>query len=244
MLARYLGADGLGRYAFVTSVVFLANTLTTFGTDTLLIRKVSRARSGASPWPAAALILQLGLSGLLIALLILVAGSLPGASRESAAALGLYSLALIPLSFSTVFSAVLRGHERMDLYIAFTLVTSAIQALGGLLVLSLGGELPAIVVLLIAAHAAGAFAAAIAVRTLRPDFRLAWRTAGAGKGLLVEGHPPRPDSSLILYQRLGLFTLILLRSSAGFFAARRLIDARIVPCSLGGLFLSPGLSWW
>src|SRR5690348_10935688 len=66
LLARRLGANGFGEYAFMAAVIFIGNTLTTFGTDMLLIRDIA-ARDDFSRLPAA-LFLQLALSVLFIAL--------------------------------------------------------------------------------------------------------------------------------------------------------------------------------
>jgi O-antigen/teichoic acid export membrane protein len=88
LLARILGADGLGQYAFVTSIIFIANALTTYGTDTLIIREVARDASAAPRWLTAALIVQLTLSLITIAVIWVISDSL---------ILRLYSPALLPL---------------------------------------------------------------------------------------------------------------------------------------------------
>src|SRR5690349_2877776 len=88
-LARSLGAEGLGRYAFVTSVIVIANTLTTFGTDTLIIREVAHDPKStvAARWPAAAMAIQAALSLIFITIIWILPGQM--------AAMRLYSLALM-----------------------------------------------------------------------------------------------------------------------------------------------------
>ena len=65
LLARRLGIEGFGTYAFIAAIIFVANALTTFGTDMLLIREIA-AQGGLSRLPSA-LIVQLVLSILFIA---------------------------------------------------------------------------------------------------------------------------------------------------------------------------------
>ena len=60
LLAARLGVVGLGEYAFVAAIVFLANVVTTFGTDMVLVREIA-AGGPVARW-AAALAVQLGLT--------------------------------------------------------------------------------------------------------------------------------------------------------------------------------------
>lgn len=112
LVARRLGEVGLGQYAFITSVIFLGNLATTFGTDMLIIRELA-AKRDLSLLPAS-LFAQLGLSLPFILLVFLFAPTLPNQTKDAVVALQLYSLALIPLAFYSVFSSALRGVERMD----------------------------------------------------------------------------------------------------------------------------------
>src|SRR5271157_2618085 len=65
VLARRLGITGFGEYALIAALIYVANSLTTFGTDMALIREIA-AQDDLSSLPAA-LIIQLALSVLLIA---------------------------------------------------------------------------------------------------------------------------------------------------------------------------------
>lgn len=242
VLARALGAEGLGRYAVVTGVVFLANTLTTFGTDTLIIRETSRLRTGAPPSLAAAMAFQLGLSMIVIAL-ILASSLFPLFHSPTLLALRVYSIALIPLAVSTVYSALLRGHGRMDLYTLFTLVTAALQTGGGLAILSLGGDLVGVLAVLVFAHTGGALTAAVAAHTIDPAVEIQWKVKhGDLQRLLAAGLPLVALMGLsIFYQRMGVFILVAVtgEAAAGWFsAAGRMMDVfRIAPYAVfGALF--------
>ncbi len=109
--------SGFGQYAFVAALIVLGNIATTFGTDTLLIREVARNRQPNDSLIASALWIQLILSVAWLIIVGLGADVLKGESSEVVLAVKVYSLSLIPLAFFTVYTAVLRAHERMDVYL-------------------------------------------------------------------------------------------------------------------------------
>src|SRR5688572_25169418 len=125
LLARRLGSAGFGEYAFIAAILFIANALTTFGTDMLLIREIA-AQGDLSRLPYA-LIIQLVLSGLFIGLVWMFGTDIPNQNIATITALKIYSFALIPLAFFTVFTTALRGVQRMDMYSLLNLIVSALQ---------------------------------------------------------------------------------------------------------------------
>lgn len=127
LLARRLGTAGFGEYAFLATAIVIGNTLTTFGTDMYLIREIA-AKADFSEIPAV-LALQLMLSGLFIVFIFWFAPHFPNQTAESILALKVYSFAMLPLAFFTVFTSVLRGTQRMFAYAWLNLIPSALQAL-------------------------------------------------------------------------------------------------------------------
>ena len=127
LLARRLGAAGFGEYAFIATLIVIGNTLTTFGTDMYLIRAIA-SKSDFSEAPAI-LILQLILSGLFIAFVFWFAPYFPNQTPESILALKVYSFAMLPLAFFTVFTSVLRGTQRMSAYAWLNFIPPALQAI-------------------------------------------------------------------------------------------------------------------
>ena len=125
LLARRLGSVGFGEYAFMAAIIFIGNMLTTFGTDMTLIREIA-ARDDLSQLPAA-LMIQLGFSIVLILAFWFGAPFLPHQSKESIFALRIYSFALVPLAFFTVFTIALRGKQQMDAYTWLNLTGSFLQ---------------------------------------------------------------------------------------------------------------------
>ncbi|MDP1544572.1 MAG: oligosaccharide flippase family protein [Anaerolineales bacterium] len=116
VIARKLGVDDFGQFAFIASLIFIGNTVTSFGTDTFLVREIARANQ-VTRVAAQALALQLLLS-LLYCFAMLAFRSAP---------LLLYSLVLFPLAIFSVNSALLRALDRMDLFWALSLLNGLLQ---------------------------------------------------------------------------------------------------------------------
>src|SRR5574341_2494220 len=131
LLARRLGSADFGAYAFIAAIIFVANALTTFGTDMLLIREIA-ARDDLSGLPLA-LFAQLVLSLIFIAAVWLFGMWIPNQNSETIFALRIYCLALIPLAFFTVFTTALRGKQFMDAYALLNIIISALQVVAVLI---------------------------------------------------------------------------------------------------------------
>jgi len=244
-VARTLGEQGFGQFAFISAVVAIANVVTTFGLDTMLIRDVAASNSPAAGLPgvfSAALLIQLGLSTLIIAVLLGLGSRLPNLSATQPALL-VAALSLIPLAFSTVFSAILRGRGRMGAFALFSGATAAILGLGAVLLWRRGGALVNATLVLLAAQTGGAVVAYLLCRRLAawpgrwpgPTHRQlgrAWRTGGVLAGLMILA---------VLYQRLDVLLLSLLAGDAatGFYAAAvRILEAlKMLPGAFFGALL-------
>ena len=127
LIARRLGEAVLGQFAFVTTVLFVLNGVSTLGTDVLLVREIAAKRSFAA-FPGA-LMIQLGLSTVMIVIVLFASPFLSSELGEANLALRVYSLALFPLAFYTVFGAALRGKERMALYSLVNLLAGLLQVI-------------------------------------------------------------------------------------------------------------------
>jgi O-antigen/teichoic acid export membrane protein len=203
----------------------------------LIIREVARDPQSTVSlyWPVAALAIQIVLSLLLIVIIWLL--------PEQQVAMRLYSLALIPLAFSTVYSAVLRGHERMDLYLMFAVASAALQALVITLVLLKGGSLPVMMASLVGSHILAAVLVANCVHLFLPDFKIVWRVDRTlVHQMLISGVPLVLLMGLsLIYQRAGILALSWIGNDAmmgQFSAATRLVEAlKIIPAAvLGAMF--------
>lgn len=216
LIARRLGSAGFGEYAFIASAVFIGNMLTTCGTDMLLIREIATRRDFSQLIPS--LFLQLLLSMTLI-LLVWLLPPLRGQSIEGWLALKIYSLALVPFAFFTVFSSVLRGLQRMDRYASLNLSVSLIQLAATFFFIRAGSSVVALAWLLLAVQVAAAALAGWYCRDQFTNFYLPVQFS------LRQFQPVLPLAALgilgILYQRLGLLlvTFLLGAAATGWVAA-------------------------
>jgi len=225
LLARRLGSAGFGAYAFIATVVFVANALTTFGTDMLLIREIA-ANGDLSRLPSA-LVVQLGLSGLFIAALWAFSAWIPNQSPETITALKIYSLALIPLALFTVFTTALRGVQRMDVYSLLNLIVSVLQV--GTLLLPNIGIVRLSVLLLSVQTLAALFAGLFCSRTIRYFWQY-WRFPSVSLSSFLKEAAPIAFLTFVmmLYQRLnvGMLSIMLGATATGIFsAAFRAVEA-------------------
>lgn len=244
LVARRLGAAGFGQYAFVASSVVLANVVTTFGTDTLLIRDVARTRSAADPVLPAALWIQLALSVAIIFIVMFGSGLIPNQMSGAAPSLVLYCLSLLPLAFYGVFTAVLRAHERMDLLLRLGVMTALLQLGGAWLALTIDARLEPLMLALVATHVGAALLAAALCRRFIPDFIIIrWHAPLQAVRETARRAWPLALLSILalIYQRLGVLMLALTASNThtGWFtAATRVVEPlKIVHFAvLGALF--------
>ncbi len=228
LLAARLGIAGLGEYAFVAAVVFVANVMTTFGTDMVVIRELASGNRTGS-WPAA-LALQLVLSLATIGLLWVAAPLIPGQRPEVADALRVFSWSLVPAALSSIASAGLRGAGRMDRLAVLGTLAAAFQLGAAWLLVPPGTALVAAVAVLLAAQVVAGAASWMVLAASAPSFR-ALPTFDR-TGILRMARVSAPIGMLgvlgVLYQRLGVIVLGVVAGpvATGWFAgASRLAEA-------------------
>lgn len=229
ILARRLGSVGFGEYAVIAAILFVGNMLTTFGTDMSLIREIA-ARDDLS-WIPAALLIQLALS--LLFILLLWFGSpflLPRQSTESILALRIYSFALIPLSFFTVFTSTLRGKQFMGAYTWLNLIGAFVQLAVVWFCIIPGSSVMSLAWLLLVAQVIISCFGAVICNHRIHDFWRGWRITSKGISTLVKISSPLAVLSVIamLYQKAGILMISSIGGSAmtGFFSvAQRMVEA-------------------
>lgn len=221
LLARQLGGAGFGEFAFLTAIMMIGNILTTFGTDMLLIREIAGA-GDFSQLPAA-LLLQLLLSVPYMLLVWLAAPLLPQLRPPAQLALQVYSLALIPMAFFSVFSAALRGHQSMGAYTLLNLVFSVLQLLAVWEFAQGPNELAVLVLLLICAQVLAALLSMLLCARQIDGFWRSWHFSGrALRDVTLAGAPLGWLGLLgMIYQKLGLGLVSSLGGAAlaGWFSA-------------------------
>ena len=230
LIARRLGETGFGQYAFITSIVFLGNVLTTFGTDTYIIRQLAHSNDSKTPLLPAALWIQILLSITFIALVIPTAATFSNKTTQTILGLQAYSLALIPLAFYTIYSAVLRAYQRMDLYLGANLVTILVQTVGAWFVVIGPGSLLNLVILLFLTQIISALFAGFLCKWQIPEFHLFLKIPWRSIQTVMKSVWPLALLSIlgVLYTRLGIFSLSFLSGDAAtglFSASARVVEA-------------------
>ena len=225
LLARRLGSAGFGEYALLATTIFIGNMLTTFGTDMLLMREIA-ARGDLSNLPAA-LLLQLGLSALFVALVVFCAPFFPNQSASAVLALRIYSLALFPLAFYTVFTSALRGMERMNSYALLSLVTVLLQVI---VVAFLPSGIVALATWLFIIQISVTLLAGFFCTLQIPGFCQVWNFSLHTVPALIRASAPIALLALLgmAYQKLSIYVLSALAGAAltGWFsAALRAVEA-------------------
>jgi O-antigen/teichoic acid export membrane protein len=138
-------------------------------------------------------------------------------------ALRIYALSLFPLAFTSVFSAALRGWERMDLAAFLGVGTAALQTVAALAAVRAGARLPALMLCLLVTQAVSAAFGWLLCRVARPGFTLAAPAAPAALVTMLKRVWPFAllAGLPLVSQRIGVLLLTLLAGDApaGWFAA-------------------------
>lgn len=119
IVARKLGADGLGRYSFMLVLTMILGLVADCGFSTLMLREVATRRDEARKLLGASIIIKLLLSGLVLGLLwgvlrgLTVASQINGSPHYCSGYL--FAAYCIFLSFMEMFNAFFVVDQRLDL---------------------------------------------------------------------------------------------------------------------------------
>jgi len=227
ILARRMGASGFGEYAFMAAVVVIGNVLTTFGSDMVLIREI--AAKGDFFEVSSVLVLQLILSFVFIGCVFLFAPLFPAQTTDGVFALKIYSFALIPLAFFTVFTSVLRGVQRMMSYAWLNLGVAILQVSAVMMFVQRGTNIKELAYVLLSTQMAGTLLAGLLCVSLVSNIK-DWRfSLDKLFSLFMVCLPVAMIAILgIIYQKLNLVMLSFLGTTTmtGIFSAStRVIEA-------------------
>lgn len=228
LVARRLGVAAFGQYAAMAALVFLGNAVTTFGADMLLIRETARA-GGLTPLAPVALWLQLALSVLWIGSVMGIGFVFPAVLPAARLPLIVYLLSLFPLAFYTVFSALLRAFERMELFLALNLLTALLQTIGAAVLIRSQDDLLRLCAWLTLTQLVAAGLGGVLCSRL-VTFAALWRPVRLAEvwALLRVAWPLAALMALALFsQRLSVLMLLPLAGDAAtgwFSAAARLVE--------------------
>ncbi len=239
LVARRLGDVGLGQVAWVTAVLYIGNIFSTWGLDTVLLRRIGAERQTGSVPLASALLLELLLAAIFITILLLVPFS--GQLKQTIVGLRLYAWVLLPLAVLTLTNAALRGYEQMGWLAGLTLGTAVLQVVGTAVLFAVGGGFVVLMGWLLAVQMVAAGVSWWLCRRVLPEFGLNWRllswqtmrqlaNVGFWLALLMV--------TAVMLQRLGILLLGWLGTEAQtgqLAAALRLVEAaRLLPGAVMG----------
>lgn len=111
-LPKYLGADGLGRFAFAGSLVGLLGTLVPLGTSNVLVLDIARDRSRTGELLLAAMMVRIPLSLVMMVLAYLI-GRILGFPELTQTFILLMSIGMIVGSLNDALSSALQGQENL-----------------------------------------------------------------------------------------------------------------------------------
>jgi O-antigen/teichoic acid export membrane protein len=223
LLARHLGRAGFGEYAFISAVVMIGNALSTFGTDMVLIRRIS-AKGDYSDL-ATGLIIQLLISVIFIAFLFFFCLMFPLTSS-----LMIYGFALIPLSFFTIFTIALRGAQDMQAFSALHFMSGFLQLAAVLVLILEKGNVGFFAVLLLTAQVLSALIGLVLCMVRIDKFFSHWKLRREGIFPLFRASFQMAviGTLRLVYEKLAVSLLPLLAGveTTGLFSASvRVLDA-------------------
>lgn len=173
VIARELGAEGFGVFAFGLAFVMLVTTLANFGQDGILTREVARDRGLLSRYFANTLVLKLALAVPALALALAVAWSI-GMSAETRWVIVFLGLAVVVESLTQTCFAAYQAFERLSLMPVVVITQRVVTTVPAIVAMLLGAG----VVAVSAIYAAGTLASIVLAMVLlyrriaRPRFEL------------------------------------------------------------------------
>ncbi|MFH1858618.1 MAG: flippase [Candidatus Omnitrophota bacterium] len=151
LIARLLGAVGMGRYSFVFSYVTLFTIFADFGINEMLIREIAKDKEHARAYVGSAFLVKGILSSAVLLLLVLSVRffEIPEGSYWAIAFWGMASLLS---TLSGILISLFRAYERMEYEAAFQILSTLLAALLGLAALLMGYGITGIFLMYFVSH--------------------------------------------------------------------------------------------
>jgi O-antigen/teichoic acid export membrane protein len=150
VMPRYLGAAGVGKIQFATSLWMMIAVITAFGTDLLLTKEIARQPDRTSALFGSAIVLRFGLftvgySSTILALWFF------GYPSDTISIVCLIGISHLIRQFVAVAQATLQGLERMEVFSLGEILSNALYTFLGITLLLNGWSIYAITALMIVA---------------------------------------------------------------------------------------------
>ncbi len=162
-VSRLLGAEGLGRYTLVFTVLYVANTFAPLGLYGLLTREGARARERLSQLLGSALLLG-ACATIPVTLAMAAAGHWLGYDAPTISALRLLSFAVLPCTVILLAEAACVAIERVRHVAVAALVDNGIKIAGGVVALVAGYGLDGVILFTVIGKAVAALLLIVLLR--------------------------------------------------------------------------------
>ncbi len=184
---RILGAEGQGKYTLAVVVIGYFDILTQFGLNALLTREVAADRSKGNFYLSNTIVLRLLLW---VASLPIIAGYiyLMKLPWDTALAIILFAIMLVPSNLAQALSSVFNAYEKMEYPAAVTIITTVLQVALGTTVLLAGWGIVGLAATSIVVNLATVilFIYPLTTRFFRPRLEF---DGQAGKRMMADSYP-------------------------------------------------------
>jgi O-antigen/teichoic acid export membrane protein len=226
LMARVLGPEGSGKYAYAIFIFGSFDILANFGLNALLLREVARDKGQANRYFVNTTVLRLILVGLAVPLLavFLLGRQTVGETdlaRDTIGAILLLFVGLAPATVSTGLTALFQAYEKHEIPAVITSVATLIKVTLGTLVLMLGWSIVGLAGVSIVTNLVTlAILSTLAVRLFfRPRLENDWRLQRA---MAIESFPLMLNHLMAtLFFRVDIFLMEGLKN-------RRKIDGNVL----------------
>ena len=141
LMLRILKPEGAGRYGFAVVLIGYFEILTRFGLGTLLTREVAKEREQLGRYLGNTFALRMALWFLslpLMALLVFLYVWLFGMTKDTALAILLFAIALVPSGIADALSSVFNAYEKMEYPAFISTLTTVVKVTLGVIALLMG----------------------------------------------------------------------------------------------------------
>jgi O-antigen/teichoic acid export membrane protein len=125
LVARYLGAEGLGILNFGLAITAIFSILANFGLTTLATREVARDKSQASKYIANVIPIQMMLALFSVGLIVVLVNVL-AYSQQTIYVVYILSISLIVSTLSNLFLAIFQAFEQLEFQSIAVVITSVV----------------------------------------------------------------------------------------------------------------------
>jgi O-antigen/teichoic acid export membrane protein len=181
LVARYLGAEGLGILNFGVALTAIFSIFASFGLTTLAIREVARDNSQASKYVANIIPIQMLLALFTVGLIAVLVNVL-GYPQQTIYVVYILSISLIVSTFSNLFLAIFQAFEQLEFQAIALIITSVVALCAAVLGIRLHANVVAFAFFMLVSNGAAlvyvyaVYAQRFFVPRLEADFTF-WRSA-------------------------------------------------------------------